>query len=69
MTDIELAYIPATDLAALIRARQLSPVDLIRATLSRIEHNQGFSQRLHYDRGGTGANPCTCRGTGGDARR
>jgi aspartyl-tRNA(Asn)/glutamyl-tRNA(Gln) amidotransferase subunit A len=42
MTDTEFAYIPATDLAALIRSRQISPVDLIRSTLSRIEHSQGM---------------------------
>jgi aspartyl-tRNA(Asn)/glutamyl-tRNA(Gln) amidotransferase subunit A len=33
----ELAYTPATELAALIRTRKLSPVELTRATLERIE--------------------------------
>ncbi len=42
MTDTELAYLPATELSALIRTRQLSPVELFRATLSRIERSQGL---------------------------
>ena len=37
MTDIDLCYTPATELAALIRARKLSPVELTRAVLARIE--------------------------------
>lgn len=36
MTD-ELAYTPATALATLIRAREVSPVELARAVLERIE--------------------------------
>src|SRR5215510_8038051 len=35
MTD--LAFTPATELAALIRSKKLSPVELTRATLERIE--------------------------------
>src|SRR5260370_9456293 len=42
MPDPELAYLPATELSALIRTRQLSPVELFRATLSRIERSQGL---------------------------
>jgi aspartyl-tRNA(Asn)/glutamyl-tRNA(Gln) amidotransferase subunit A len=38
MTD--LAYTPASELAALIRARELSPVELMRDTLERIERSQ-----------------------------
>lgn len=34
----ELAYLPATDLAARIRRRELSPVEVVEAFLSRIEH-------------------------------
>lgn len=40
MTDTELAYLPATDLAQLIRTRRLSPIELIRLTLSRVERSQ-----------------------------
>jgi aspartyl-tRNA(Asn)/glutamyl-tRNA(Gln) amidotransferase subunit A len=42
MTDTEFAYIPATDLAALICTRQISPVELIRSKLSLIERSQGM---------------------------
>lgn len=37
MTDLDLCYTPATDLARLIRTRKLSPVELVRNTLARIE--------------------------------
>jgi aspartyl-tRNA(Asn)/glutamyl-tRNA(Gln) amidotransferase subunit A len=37
MTDADLCYTPATELAALIRTRKLSPVELTRAVLARIE--------------------------------
>jgi aspartyl-tRNA(Asn)/glutamyl-tRNA(Gln) amidotransferase subunit A len=37
MNDTDLCYAPATELAALVRARQLSPVELTRAVLARIE--------------------------------
>src|SRR5437773_11259039 len=37
MTDADLGYTPATELAALIRAKKLSPVELTRAVLDRIE--------------------------------
>jgi len=40
MPATDLAFTPATDLAALIRNRQLSPVELTRATLQRIERSQ-----------------------------
>jgi aspartyl-tRNA(Asn)/glutamyl-tRNA(Gln) amidotransferase subunit A len=40
MPATDLAYMPATELAALIRTRQLSPVELMRATLDRIERSQ-----------------------------
>jgi aspartyl-tRNA(Asn)/glutamyl-tRNA(Gln) amidotransferase subunit A len=36
----DLAFTPATELADLIRTRRLSPVELMRATLERIEHSQ-----------------------------
>ena len=37
MTSSDLAFTPATELAGLIRARKLSPVELTRAVLDRIE--------------------------------
>ena len=37
MTDLDLCFAPATDLAARIRARELSPVDVVRNSLARIE--------------------------------
>ncbi len=35
--DLDLAYTPATELARLIRARELSPVELMDNCLARIE--------------------------------
>jgi len=40
MTDEELSYTPAAQLAALIRNRGISPVELMRITLARIERAQ-----------------------------
>src|SRR5439155_27390751 len=37
MSDADLCYTPATELAAMIRAKKLSPVELTRAVLARIE--------------------------------
>jgi len=37
MTDLDLCYTPATKLARLIRTKKLSPVELMRNTLERIE--------------------------------
>ncbi len=37
MTNIELCWLPATELAALIKKKKLSPVELVSATLDRIE--------------------------------
>src|SRR5207247_6843370 len=38
MNATDLCYTPATDLATMIRTNQLSPVELTRAVLDRIEH-------------------------------
>ena len=48
MPFTDLAYLPATELAALIRSRALSPVELMRATLGRIEdlRDSGQLERL-----------------------
>ncbi|HTS54412.1 MAG TPA: amidase [Burkholderiales bacterium] len=40
MTDEDLSYASAADLSALIRNRQLSPVEIVRSTLARIERAQ-----------------------------
>ena len=37
MSDTDLCYMPATDLAAAIRTKQVSPVEVVNAVLSRIE--------------------------------
>ena len=37
MTDDDLCFTPATRLAALVRARKVSPLELTRALLGRIE--------------------------------
>ena len=37
MTNTELCYTPATELARLIRTKELTPVELMRAVLERIE--------------------------------
>jgi aspartyl-tRNA(Asn)/glutamyl-tRNA(Gln) amidotransferase subunit A len=37
MTEQELGYAPATWLAAMIRAKQVSPVEVVRAILARVE--------------------------------
>ena len=40
MTDDTLCFTPATELAGLLRARQLSPVELVTAVLARAERLQ-----------------------------
>ncbi|MGH7333462.1 MAG: amidase, partial [Candidatus Rokuibacteriota bacterium] len=37
MTNTELCYTPATDLSRMIRSKTLSPVELTRAVLDRLE--------------------------------
>src|ERR671924_2230677 len=37
MSDTDLCYMPATDLAAAIRTKQVSPVEVVNAVLARIE--------------------------------
>ena len=37
MSDIDLCFMPATDLAAAIRTKQVSPVEVVNAVLARIE--------------------------------
>ena len=38
MTNTELAFLPATELHTLIRDKQVSPVEVTRTFLERIEH-------------------------------
>src|ERR1700674_1299320 len=40
MMDDDLAYLSAAELSRLIRQRQLSPVQLVRSTLARVERSQ-----------------------------
>ncbi len=44
MADDSIAFTPATELAAMIREKQISPVEVMRATLDRIEK---FNPRLN----------------------
>ena len=37
MADLDLCYTPATELARLVRARELSPVEIVANSLERIE--------------------------------
>ena len=41
MSDLELAYTPATELARRIKAKELSPVAVVRNALERIEEVNG----------------------------
>src|SRR5262245_43711057 len=43
-TSTDLSYTPATELGRLIRAKQISPVEIARAVLERIE---GLNPTLH----------------------
>lgn len=40
MNDEQLTFLPATELAAQIRQRAVSPVEAMRATLQRVERVQ-----------------------------
>ena len=37
MDSLELAFTPATELARMVRARQVSPVEVVKVVLDRIE--------------------------------
>ena len=37
MSDADLAFMPATEMARLVRSKELSPVDLVRNALARID--------------------------------
>ena len=41
MTDLSLAYTPATTLAGLIREKKVSPVEAVQNSLDRIEEVNG----------------------------
>ena len=48
MNQDDLAYTPATELAALVREKQLSPVEIVGAILARIErHNARVNAFAH----------------------
>ncbi len=48
MNKTDLAYTPATELASLIAARELSPVDIIGTILERIEAHDGHLNAFAY---------------------
>jgi Asp-tRNA(Asn)/Glu-tRNA(Gln) amidotransferase A subunit family amidase len=37
VSDLDLCYMPATEALALFRARKLSPVELMKAVIARVE--------------------------------
>jgi aspartyl-tRNA(Asn)/glutamyl-tRNA(Gln) amidotransferase subunit A len=37
MSETDLARLPATELAALVRSRRVSPIEIVDAVLARIE--------------------------------
>ena len=41
MREDDLCFVPATELAARVRARDISPVEVVRAVLDRIERHNG----------------------------
>ena len=43
----KLCFLPATELAARIRRRDISPVEVVDAYLKRIEQRNPVSQRLY----------------------
>ncbi len=51
MSNAELCWLSITDLAARIRAGEISPVEVVEALLERIEaHNDALIAYLHVDR-------------------
>ena len=72
MTDLSLAYTPATTLAGLIREKRVSPVEVVQNSLARIEEVNGRAQcvLLHLSRGSAGSRTGgRARGRGGGAAR
>ena len=49
MTDEDLGYLPAVEAAAMIRAKTLSPVELVSAVIRRVER---LERRLEVGAGG-----------------
>ena len=49
MTNTELCYTPATELVRLIATKALSPVELTRAVLERIERLNSHPELLLHD--------------------
>ena len=69
MSPADLAYTSAADLARMIRAREVSAVEVMRATLARAEKVQAAMQLLHHDMRGSGARRCRSRRRGSRPRR
>ena len=55
MASTEIVFQSATELGRLLKARQLSPVEVVRAYLDRIEALNPKSQRLHHGHWRAGA--------------
>jgi amidase len=69
MSD-DISYLPATELASLIRRRALSPVDVVVSLLDRIEaRNPSLNAFVHIDRQGAieAARSAEAKVTSGDA--
>ena len=69
MTPSDLAYTSAAELARMIRAREISAVEVMRATLARAREGAGGLQLLHHDLRGAGARRCRGRRRGARPRR
>ena len=52
MTDV--AFASAAELALMIRNRKVSPVEVVRTTLARIEQTEPMLECVHHCRGRTG---------------
>ena len=48
MTPAEIPFLPASELAAAIRAREVSCIDAVDAYLARIDAVGDQAQRLHH---------------------
>ena len=57
MTDTDLCYMSAVDAIAAFKTGKLSPVELMRAVITRAENRQPHHQRIcpHLVRAGPGA--------------
>ena len=66
---MDLAYTSAAELAGLIRSRAVSPVEVMRATLERIERSQPVLNAFITIGADAAMAAARAGGSGGDARR